>query len=231
MLDLTRVVINHFDSKNISDFNLRKFAEITWERLKANNPAGVYDQLIADMAIAYTDYFGSLSTKGVKMAKKEGSTIAMSNALKDFKEAIRQKEGIVRGIFGLDSAVYQEFFPHGLTEYARLNLGNVETIMSRVISVATLHQAEVGADFVALFTNLKSNFVEKREAQLKLMGDVKGKKHATAENRTKLEIQLMKVVLTVALNNVGNRDAMKMYFDQSFLKNPKKKAEPETVGI
>lgn len=43
-------------------------------------------------------------------------------------------------------------------------------------------------------------------------------KAATSGNRNVLEVVLMKGVLTVAINNIGNPSAMDIYFDQSFLK-------------
>jgi hypothetical protein len=95
--------------------------------------------------------------------------------------------------------------------------------MDRIARAALAHQAELGADFAALFTDLKTSFEAKRETQLQLIGIVKGKKHNTKRNRTVLEKQLMVDVLTVAANNVGNTDAMKMYFDQSFIRPAKQK--------
>jgi hypothetical protein len=223
MINLIRFAINHFDTKEISDNSLKKFAEITWRSLIANNPAGVYDKLITDTGAAYTDYYGAISDEDSKSSIKEGTTLAMKQALRAFKEAVKRKEGIVRGVFGLESAVYQEFFPLGLTEYARATLTNVETLMTRMVHAATEHQAELGADFLAQFTDLKTSFAAKRDAQLQLIGIVRGKKSATAKNRTVLEKQLMVDVLTVAANNVGKPKAMKVYFDQSFLRAQKQK--------
>ena len=223
MLNLIRFAVNLFDTKEISDSSLRLFAEITLQRLIANNPAGVYDNLITDTGQAYTDYFGAVVDEDTKSAIKEGTTIAMKIALKNFKDAIKRKEGSVRATFGIESAVYQEFFPHGLTEYARATLANVQTRMDRIARAALAHQAELGADFAVLFTDLKTNFMAKRETQIQLIGIVKGKKHNTKKNRRVLEKQLMVDVLTVAANNVGNTDAMKMYFDQSFIRPAKQK--------
>ena len=218
MLNLTKFAVNHFDTDRISDDNMKKLAETTWQRLLANNPGNIYNQLITDTATAYTDYYGSVTDEDVKTAIKEGSTVAMNGALKTFKATVSQKEGIVRGTYGADSPTYQEFFPHGITEYSNATLANAQTLYDRMVSAATAHVAELTAAFVTLFTNLKTDFVAKRDAQLLLIGGVKGLKKATAINRDVLEKQMMTNLLTVAINNIGNPDAIDIYFDQSFLK-------------
>lgn len=48
-------------------------------------------------------------------------------------------------------------------------------------------------------------------------------KDATAANRDVLEVQLMKNVLFIAYNNVGNLSAVNTYFDQSFIRRDKEK--------
>ncbi len=217
-MDLKRFPVNQFDTAKISDDSLKKFSEIAMQRFIANNPGSIYDVIIADITAAHTGYYGAITDEDVKTAIKEGSTVAMNGALKLFKETVSQKEGIVRGTYGADSPTYQEFFPHGVTEYSNSTLKTAETLMDRMVSASTAHVAELTAAFVTLFTNLKTSFIAKRDAQLLLMGEVKGKKEATSSNRNVLEVVLMKAVLTVAINNVGNPDAIDIYFDQSFLK-------------
>jgi ribosomal protein L21E len=99
-----------------------------------------------------------------------------------------------------------------------------------MVTAATAHVAELTAAFVTLFTNLKTDFVAKRDAQLLLIGGVKGLKKATAINRDVLEKQMMTNLLTVALNNIGNPDAIDIYFDQSFLKPASQKTFSGKVG-
>jgi hypothetical protein len=218
MLNLRKFAVNYFDTKEISDDNLKKFSEIDIQNLIANNPGSIYDQIILDSTNAHTNYYGAITNEDVRAAIKEGSTIAMNGSLKLFKETVSQKEGIVRGTYGADSPTYQEFFPHGLTEYSNATLSTAETLMDRMVSRATAHVAELTAPFVTLFTNLKTSFLAKRDAQLLLIGDVKGLKQATSQNRDVLEKQMMTNLLTVALNNIGNPDAIDIYFDQSFIK-------------
>jgi hypothetical protein len=230
MINLMKFAVNHFDNVKISDDNMKKFAEIAMQRFIANNPGSIYDTIIAEITAAYTDYYGAITDEDVKTAIKEGSTVAMNGELKTFKASVSQKEGIVRGNYGVDSPTYQEFFPHGVTEYSNATLGNAQTLYDRMKTAATAHQADLGLPFVTLFTTLRANFVAKRDAQLLLIGEVKGKKDTTSKNRNVLEVVLMKSVLTVALNNIGNPDAIDVYFDQSFLKPPAQKTFSGKIG-
>jgi len=218
MLDLKKFAINRFHNKKISDNKLKLFTEVSLARFEKNNPAGIYDEIISDTTTAYNNYFGTIADEDIKSAVKEGSTVAVYDVLREFKKNISQQEGIVRAKFGLKSDVYQEFFPHGITEYIRANMTNAETLMNRFVSSAETHQAVVGLEFVTLFTNIKNDFISKRETQIKLFGEVQGSKAATSKNRRDLEKQLMKNLLTVALNNIGKPKAIDIYFDQTIIR-------------
>src|SRR3989304_7573515 len=121
---------NFFDTPKISDNNIRKFAEDQLQRMISNNPTGIYNQLITYTTFAYNGYFGAISNEDVRTAIKEGSTIGMNNALKAFRITVSRKEGIIRGTYGKTSEVYQEFYPHGITEYNRASLGNAQVLMA-----------------------------------------------------------------------------------------------------
>jgi len=102
--------------------------------------------------------------------------------------------------------------------------------MERMVTAAEAHQSDFGLPFGALFVNLRNAFLSARTAQLALIGDVSGKRKATAASRALLEVQLMKNVMTIGLNNHGNTNAVNTYFDQSFLRRPKQKTSSGTIA-
>lgn len=61
-----------------------------------------------------------------------------------------------------------------------------------------------------------------RMLQLNLKGMVENAIAKTETNRSGIETQLMKNVLIIASNNIGNVDAVKTYFDQSIIRPDKK---------
>jgi len=223
MLNLINFFRILFNTSRISDLNLRKFCEDNLQRMIANNPGGIYTILITDTTTAYNGYYGAITDEDARTAIKEGSTIAMNNAMKDFQDNVSQQEGIIRGTYGKTSPIYQEFFPHGLTEYSNANLQGVGVLMDRMVTASTAHQADLGVPFLTLFTNLRDTFFTARTAQLNLIGDVAGKKDVTETTRDDVEIQLMRNVLFIAYNNVGNTSAANTYFDQSFIRPKQQK--------
>jgi len=142
MINIETFFRNHLDTPKISDFNMRKFAEINLQRMMANNPGGIYTQLVTDTTTAYNDYYGAISDDDTKTAIKDGATVGMNDAMGAFKDSASQKEGIVRGTYGKDSPTYQEFYPHGITEYSDASLENVGVLMDRMVNAATTHQAD-----------------------------------------------------------------------------------------
>ncbi len=221
MRNLISYFKNIFDTKEISDENLRKFAEIHLARLIVNNPGAIYNALIAALTTAYNAYFGAITDEDTLNAVKEGSTIAMNNIFNQFKDEASRQEGLVRAKFGKTSPQYQEFYPLGITEYTNSTLANVETLMTRIATAGDKYSNVLGDEFMTLFRTIKDNFILNRNTQLSLIGDLAGKRDVTITNRNTIEAQLTKNLLVIASNNVGNSEAMNTYFDQSFIR-PKK---------
>lgn len=217
MIDLEKFFRNHFDSQKLSDAAIRKFTEDHLQRLAAEDEMGRYTALLSATKDAYDAYFGSLSEEDTRFAVQQSLTSSMNRVVEEFKKTISQKEGIVRGTFGADSPVYQEFFPKGLTEYSRATLAEIETLMNRIITAAQEHADQLGEAFVSLFSDIRARFVAAREAQLKKFGEVQEHKKRTATNRDALEEQLMVNVLTLARDNVGDPAVVSRYFDQTIL--------------
>ena len=92
-----------------------------------------------------------MTDEDTKFAVQQGLTIAVENAVENFKKAVSQKEGIVRGNFGKNSPAYQDFFPLGLTEYNKANLQNVELLMQRMVTAANAHVSDLGIPFLTEF--------------------------------------------------------------------------------
>lgn len=218
MIDIKVFFKSHFDTQFISDDNLRKFADIHLRRLTANNPGGIYTSIITDTGVVYLAFFGAIGDEAVKTAVKEGLTVELNIEINKFVKDVSQKEGLVRSLYGTGSGTYQEFFPQGLTAYSEADIGNIHTLTQIMMDAAIAHAADVGAPFVTLFTDYHNNILAKRQAQLELMGEVEGKKDVTETTRNAIEVQLMKNILTIAINNVGNFSAVNTYFDQSFIK-------------
>ena len=215
--------INHFDTERVSDDRLRKFAEDDLQRLSSD---GVYPGLVNELQAAYTPYFGAITDEATNTALREGRTRALELAVEAIKKAVSQQEGAIRSKYGVDSPIYQEFLPLGITEYSKATLANIETLVVRFTNAADAHKVDLPG-LKAQFDALHADFTAARNTQLGLKGDVATGKSATSTNRNAIEIQLMKNLLTIALDHIGDPEGGLAYFDQSILTAGKGGDEPE----
>ena len=227
MMNMETFFKNHFNTKEISDENLRKFAEIHLQRMSAKNGGGEFTTMITDTTTAYNNYFGSISDEDTKFAVQQGLTIAVNNSMENFKKAVSQKEGLVRATFGKDAPQYQEFFPLGVTEYSKATLQNVEMLMQRFVDAATRFTVELGAALATEFQGYLTTYQTARASQLLKIGEVADSKTDTSFKRDVVENELMKNVHLIGAMYVGDINTCMDFFDQSFVRDPKESEDEE----
>lgn len=229
MINFETLFINHLDTKDVSDDTMKELTQKHLTGMSQNNPGGIYDTPILDTTQAYTNYFGAMTDEATKIAIKEGSTVTMNIKLDLFKDFVSQQEGLIRSKWGKTAAEYQEFYPQGVTEYQRAPLKSIDQIMDRYENAATAHQADLGAPFVTDVSTLTTGFKTARQSQLDLMAIVNGKKTETSVKRDVVEIQVMKNLLIIASNNVGNPSVLRNYLDQSLIRPQKYRTYSDEV--
>jgi hypothetical protein len=228
MIDFAVLFKNHLDTNKVSDDNMNRFGQDSLARLVANNPGGIYSALISATTTAYNNYATALATEAHSASVKEGSTITVDQLKKQFIDLVAMKEGIIRGTFGKDSAQYEVFFPQGMDEYHQSTKGNIQMLMSRFLAACTDYRAQLPEGFSTQFETLVASYGNARTTQLGHIGTTDGHKLTTANMRNILELQLMKNLLTIAMNNIGNPAVLEVYFDQSIIRRPtRKKTEGE----
>jgi hypothetical protein len=213
MQNLEKFFVNPFDTSRISDDRMRKFSEDHLQRLAES---GLYPALTTAMQAAYGTYFGAITDEATKIAIREGQTKAVDMAMEAIKDAASQQEGAVRAKYGKESPTYQEFYPQGVSEYTKATLANIETILVRFVNAADAHIADL-PDLKMQFTALDTQFNNARTAQLASKGEISTSKVQSSEKRDVVEIQLMKDLLTIALDHIGDPPAGLAFFDQSIL--------------
>ena len=229
MINLLTLFKNHFDTARISDDNLKKFAQDHLQRLLANNGLGQYTQTHVDTDATYKDYFTNITKEDTRFALQQAKTKIADTAFDEFKKIVSQKEGIVRGNFGIDSPEYQEFFPQGLTEYSVSTKANIETLMQRLADAFIKYQGVLGAGLVTIFTDIQTRYLTARNEQLQQIAITEASNSATAASRNALEMQLMKNILLLAMEFLGNPNRANDFFDQSIIR-PNSAAEDGTIN-
>lgn len=229
-MDLKRYFDNNFDDREISDDELKTFAEDHLRRLANNNQNDQFGPLLTATTTAYTDFFGDISDEATHTAVREGLTLRVNETFQAFMALVRRREGAVRSQYGKDSAEYEEFFPQGLTEYTVADMGNAERLMNRFVDTADAHKTELGQAFHDEFVALRDAFTTARQAQLGKKSAVSGAKSDAKAARKVLTKQLMVNLLTIAAKNVGEPDKAAVYFDQSIIRPAQTKKTGDDAG-
>jgi|SRR5665213_3461194 len=219
MLQLETIFKNLFEGPRISDDNLKEFTEDHTQRLIANNNAGAFNPILSATQTCYTNYFGNISNEDTHSAVRKSLTLSADNLMETFKDTVSQKEGIIKGQYGVSSPTYLEFFPQGISEYRNAIKANIETLMNRMMNAATAHQTDLGNAFVQLFTDLHNNYVLARTSQLNKKGEVSTDKTNTKAARTALEIQLTKNIHFIGYLFPGNANHAMSFFDQNIIQH------------
>ena len=230
MMNLRNYFRIAFSDTKISDEKLAKFTDTHIQRLAANNTDGRYSHMMEETTSAYEAYFGAITAEDTQFAVQQSYTKSMQAVFEEFKKTVSQKEGAVRSIWNTDSPVYQEFFPYGMKEYSSSTLTNVEMLMARVVTAARAHEKEIGEPFIQLFADIQNRFIAARTAQLQKKGKVSESKDTSAQKRVNLERQLMKNLLMLAMEYMGNPDRGMDFYDQSIVYKPNNKDEEEENG-
>jgi hypothetical protein len=172
-------------------------------------------------------------SKDTSLSMRQSHTKTINRIKAQFKAKVRQFEGAVISRWGIDAPEYQLFFPSGKVEYSRCSKGNIETLLNRLIKACTLHVDDLGATYLAEFTEMLAAYVAAADAQVATKGNVSASSVAVAELRAVLCRQLFLNTLFLANLFVDNLAAGKAYFDFSLLNGRKhKNGKPtDTTGI
>lgn len=230
MLNLKVFFKNHFDTKAISDANLRKFAETHIACLYANNGNGQYSQMINSTEQAFQAFSNAINQEDIVFSQQQGNTIRVDDIIEQFKQYIRKKEGLVRSEYGTDSPEYQEFFPLGLTEYSQISKTNAEMLMQRVTDAASNYAGTLGNAFAQQLQSLLDSYRTARSNQLQKIGTVSVKKTETAQARTALERQLMRNILALASEFLEDTSKIDTFFDQSIVRRANVQDDGSMIG-
>ncbi len=217
MINFETLFKNHLSNKEISMNELQLFSEDHVQRITANNPANILDPIVAPTAAAHIAYFGALSNKDVAKSVQQALTVTVNNKMAEFQQTVTRKAPFVEAAYGKDGAAYQEFFPHGLTEYSHATMETVELLMERMVTACTAHAADLPVGLAGVFEAIQTAFVTARSAQLGKKGNVADNADTARTLRTTLELQLVANIHFIGYKYPGNVSQCMAYFDQSIL--------------
>jgi hypothetical protein len=218
MVNLEIFFKNPFSDPKLSAARLAKSGQVHVARSKQNNPGGKYDTLIADTEAKTNAFSAVLSSKHFLHSESEGATKTVDQCIADFITLARDSEKLIAYTFRNNPAAYEEFYPHGVTEYSNTNKTTATDLMTNMINACEKHNAELPESLRHDFAAIQDQYTAAREAQLGKVGAIKGKQDSAGETRSLLEDQLMDNLLTLAKDYRGQPEKCNTYFELSLLK-------------
>jgi hypothetical protein len=218
MLELHRYFRILFLSHKISRERLKGFCEYHIIALTNHNPGGIFTTLLNDVTNAFNAYYGDMVGESTNEAVKQGKTVAMNTSRAALEKNISDNERLIAYTYRNDVRGYEEFYPHGIFEYYKADITELEIISDRYRQVMASRVADFPLQFSTDFNTLQATFIANRQAQLGAMGKVSGERSDLLNSRAALAKQLTKNLLLIAANFIGQEGACKIYFDTEMLR-------------
>ena len=214
-----KLIEDLFDDVHLADYNLRSFTQDHLLRLSipANNPGGIYSGLISVTTTKFNAFFGKMDNESIQDSINQSLTITTEETKALAITYLSTLEGLVSFKFGKTSGTYQQFYPHGLSEYHDANLDELPGKFTRFLTAANTHLLATNPTEVNEITTRITNYNNARIAQLTGFGTIETLQTGRRDDRTALTLQLTTNLLSIALNNLGNADNFNNYYNPAYL--------------
>lgn len=217
MIQLEEIFKNWFDDITITPERLKAFAQDHVSRLTANNPGSVYTPIITATNTRISELDAAITARASDAGAQTGSVYTKDTARKNYQDYISRKEGLIKSTFGKPSAVYNEFFPQGLSAFHKATDEEFLNLAQTAVEKATTYETELGATFKTELTALFNAYKNALEAVVLDKGETSDAQTDERLAAYNLQIQLVTNVHTVALQNVEQGELALTYFNQSLL--------------
>jgi len=234
---------NPFLADGISNANYNQISSTHIERLTVNIPdtanmiygvpvPTIFDTMITSTQTCYNAWKASTDLNATQKSLKEGKTISVDGSMKDMKSFISTKEGVIADKFHPGTAVYEEFFPLGLSEYSSIRKKNADKILKRFITTLEAHKDSFDASMLTEANDKYNLYLSLRKTQLQTISKVKEEKITSDDSRYALAMQLYRNLLTLLLIYAEEPEKAAVYFDESILKKKSGNNKPaETAAL
>jgi hypothetical protein len=226
MISLNRYFTNPFLTKEISKSELKVFAEDHLAKVTAANKDGGYDELLTTTNVAYTNYYGQLSDGLLSQALQKAATHTMTQRWEELVKWITTKgEARVKDRADKPSALYIEFFPHGLSEFHNATVADGSTIAERFLQSTEKHNVLLGEDFVTKAGEMVESYLDARRLQMEGKGDKTLARKTGGDLKADLQNCLFDNLLALA-KKCKDPEQCSLFFDQSLLEDRSEPTAP-----
>lgn len=210
-----------FGTRDVTLPRLQKFSVDVIERLAADNPGQVFNDLVADLTAHHTALFGAMTGVDQGISQRRTAAQQMWGALADVQHQLAEDEALIEYKAVKTPALHQAFFPNGRSEYTNATLLTAELLLARVANATATHAKTLGADFdPALYAGFLKNFLAGR-ADTGAGDQRSAQSRAEAEHhRQDLTLRLTDAVKLVAAHWLRDEPRAAAYFRVGLLSAP-----------
>lgn len=220
---------NIFDDKNITPNYIQRFAVDVKAKLTENNAANEYDAVLLPLTTKLIPLSRELGEVDTTFNVQVGKTITVDQFIKIFKAYMGDKYIPIAAALGGDKTpAFIEFYPHGKTEYSKITKTKMPTIMTRLKTAATTHQAAIGATISGELQAFETQWTTVRDNQLQEKAAVKTNRTDRTVARREVEIELLKTIHFIADKFPGDVARCKTFFDFNLLFGARHKSLEDT---
>lgn len=214
---IDRYFDDFFDDKHYSLNELLKYSNDHHSKMKKNNPGGVFDSLLADTGVHISTVEAISKLLESNLASRQDETIDVNEVLIKFKKEASHVENLIAYTLNRKSGDYQNFYPHGVTEYTNMNLENAKYKMTRFVGAFDKFPGKFPESVVKKFQKLLSNFKKEIGEQSDEKADISGNREKLSKARKALQLQLTKNIHVIAAEFPGDKEKAAVYTNQSLL--------------
>jgi hypothetical protein len=230
MINLKKFFESPFEKLYLGKDKLYKFYDDHVSRLKAAVANGEpFNALLIASLVLLANLKKSLGGHASKLAQKEMLTMTVDNVVELFKKTVRLHEASILVKFPKEHPVYQEFFPHGKSEYTSATKASIGKLMLQIINAIENHKTDLGQPLLDEFTGLQTLYDNSRDEQIQKKEDTETERANWDTNLAAMEDQAFQNLLSIALIHRNHPEKIKMFFDQSLLVLKKHNKEDEEI--
>lgn len=218
MISTEKLFGNIFSGDQITTVRLAAFCHDSLSRLTAGNQSDRFKSIINQITPALQNLQDELGDVDVSLTVQKGKTLTNNQVMASFKQAMREKEGVVAdAIGGFDSTAYLEFYPHGLSEYTTANKTQMPVLVRRVSVAATKYAAQLGTELTATLQGFEQAWQITRKEQQQVKGSVDDSRTTRTDARREVETALIIAIHTVGAMFPGDTQQCSSFFDLNLL--------------
>ena len=209
---------NLFFGSGITKLRFLVFCKDILRRLKAGNPLGKFDTVIAKLTLLIPLLEADLGNVDVKAIARTGDTKTVDEIVADFTDTMSVYHGVIAHLLGgKDTKEFLSFYPQGLVEYHKPSRENMIIFANRIHVAATDNSTKLGVDITAKLQSFKPDFAAARDLQGDATTDVSTGKGSASNNCTNLELAATEAVHLVGTTFPGDVVKGGSYFNFNLL--------------